>query len=89
MAPPGDHKASWGGIGGFLGRFVKSWGLLESSWFFFHHLGVVLVASKDVLEAAWTVEWLFWECLGVCRVHFVPYSMYDAFYQRCSVRSCL
>ena len=27
-ASSGDHRASWGGLGGFLGRFGESWGRL-------------------------------------------------------------
>ena len=41
MAPLVDHKTSWGGIGGFLGRPGESWGRLG---IVLERLGIVLGA---------------------------------------------
>ena len=53
-ASSGDHRASWGGLGGFLGRFGESWG----------RLGIVLGGLGIVLGAFWGRPGMSWKPLG-------------------------
>ena len=66
-ASSGDHRASWGGLGGFLGRLGESWGrlgvvlgALESSWARFGGVQGCLGSRLDrvvlVLGTSWGVS---------------------------------